>query len=142
MDGELAALTSTAATTMVTLLTTDVWERAKSAVVALWQRVRPERAEAVGGELEEARTQLLDSGGQPEIAQALVEEWQGRLRLLLLSHPHLADELRRLVDAGFRPHADSPPGVTVHMSARASGGGTVCQARRDQHITGTGTGTS
>jgi hypothetical protein len=78
VDPELAVLTSTAATTVVQLLATAAWEQAKSAVVGLWRRVHPERAEMVQAELEDSRAEVLAARqvGDEQIEQALVGEWQ------------------------------------------------------------------
>lgn len=51
MDGESLALASTAATTLVTLLTTDAWAKAKQEMASLWQRFRPEHADVVAAEI-------------------------------------------------------------------------------------------
>jgi hypothetical protein len=87
VEPELAALTSTAAATVVKLLATAAWERATSAVGGLWRRVHPERAETVQAELEDSRAEVLAArrAGDEQVEQALVGEWQGRLL------PQLAD---------------------------------------------------
>ena len=51
MDTEIAALASTAAATMVTLLTTDAWTRVKEEISGLWRRFRPEHAATVAADL-------------------------------------------------------------------------------------------
>jgi hypothetical protein len=78
MDTELSALASTAATTVVQLMTTAGWKQAKSAIGGLWRRVHPERVETVQAELEDSRTEVLAARlvGNEEIEQALVGEWQ------------------------------------------------------------------
>jgi hypothetical protein len=138
VDSELTALTSTAATTVVQLLTTAAWEQAKS-VGGLWARVHPERAETVQAELEDSRTEVLAARhhGDEQVEQALVDEWQGRLRRLVASDPRLVDELRgvvaqlrsALVDAG------PPQGTTITVQATTFGNSRVNQAGRDLHVT-------
>jgi hypothetical protein len=59
---EIADLARTAGTTMVALMATQTWESAREGVVALWRRFQPDRAEAVGGELEATREDLLVRG--------------------------------------------------------------------------------
>jgi hypothetical protein len=139
MDPELTALTSTAATTVVQLLATAAWERATSAVGGLWRRVHPERAETVQAELVEGRTEVLAArqAGDEQAEQALVGEWQGRLRRLLAADPQLADELRLMV-AQLRSalaDADPPQNTAITMQATAFGSSRVNQAGRDLHIT-------
>ncbi|WP_329277175.1 hypothetical protein [Streptomyces sp. NBC_00691] len=59
MDAELAVLAGTAGTTLVTLLTTEAWQRVSDGVASLWRRAEPERAEAISTELEVTRADLL-----------------------------------------------------------------------------------
>lgn len=119
MDPELTALTSTAATTVVQLLATAAWGQAKSAVGGLWRRAHPERAETVQAELEEGRIEVLAARqvGDEQVEQALVGEWQGRLRRLVAADPQLADELRRVVAQLRSVLADAEPqqGATITM---------------------------
>ncbi|MGW2183414.1 hypothetical protein ACWCXX_36340 [Streptomyces sp. NPDC001732] len=138
MDPELAALASSAATTMVGVLATDGWENVKSLVGRLWQRVHPDRAEVVEAELVETRTELLTARQTQdgEAEQHLVGEWHGRLRRLLAADPELAEELRRMVAELQSAAAEDRAGAgPVDMRARASGHAKVYQAGRDQHIT-------
>lgn len=138
MDPEITALAGSAGTTMVTLMATDAWQRARDGMVALWRRVHPDRADAVRAELEATRSDLLAARGAGDSLseEELRGEWQGRLRRLLISEPQIADELRRLLDELSPPGQDTPAPVTqVKLQARASGHGRVYQAGRDQHIT-------
>jgi len=139
VDPELTALTSTAAATVVKLLTTAAWERATGAVGGLWRRVHPERAQTVQAELADSRAEVLAArqAGDEQVEQALVGEWQGRLRRLVAADPWLADELRRVV-AELRAalaDADTPQGTTITMQATAFGASRVNQAGRDLHVT-------
>ena len=138
MDPEITALAGSAGTTMVTLMATDAWQRARDGMVALWRRVHPDRADAVRAELDATRSDLLAARGAGDSLseEELRGEWQGRLRRLLIAEPQIADELRRLLDELSPPGQDTPaPGTQVRLQARASGHGRVYQAGRDQHIT-------
>ncbi|MGY0230923.1 hypothetical protein [Longispora urticae] len=99
MDAELVALASAAGTTVVGLLATDAWQITKTAMGSLWRRVWPQRAEVLEAELVDVRAELLAAreAGDATVAEALVGEWQGRLRRLLAADPQVADELRRLL---------------------------------------------
>ncbi|MGX9889019.1 hypothetical protein [Streptomyces sp. NPDC002276] len=137
MGPEIAELASSAGTTMVTLMAGQAWESARDGMVALWQRFQPARAEAVGGELEATREDLLlaRAAGDTDTEAELTAEWQARLRRLLLARPEVADELRRIL-AELSPGPPEPrPSVEVRLRAEASGSGRVYQAGRDQHIT-------
>ena len=88
---------------------------------------------------EDSRAEVLAArqGGDEQVEQALVSEWQGRLRRLVAADPHLADELRRMV-AELRPvlaDADPPQHTTITMQATTFDTSRVNQAGRDLHIT-------
>jgi hypothetical protein len=138
MAGELAALYSAAATTLVGLMTTDSWEQVKAGFVRLWRRARPDQAAAVGADLEAARDAAAAArdNGDEEALTELATEWQSRLRRLAGADEELRAEVRRLVEE-FRPLLSSGPAGPVVMIARASGGSRVNQAGRDQTVTGT-----
>ncbi|MFG2961745.1 MULTISPECIES: hypothetical protein [unclassified Streptomyces] len=137
MGPEIADLARTAGTTVVTLLATQAWESARDGVVALWQRFQPARAEAVGGELEATREDLLlaRAAGDTEAEAALTAEWQARVRRLLLTQPEVADELRRILGELDHRFPQQQTKVDVRLRAEVSGSGRVYQAGRDQHIT-------
>ncbi|WP_200305081.1 hypothetical protein [Streptomyces adelaidensis] len=137
MGPEIADLARTAGTTMVALMAGQAWESTRDGVVALWRRFQPDRAEAVGGELEATREDLLlaQRSGDTEAEVELTAEWQARVRRLLLARPEVADELRRIL-AELNPAPTEPvTSVDVRLRAEASGSGRVYQAGRDQHIT-------
>jgi hypothetical protein len=131
----MVMLAGTAGTTLVTLLTTEAWERVRDGVASLWRRAEPERAEAITAELEVTRADLLAArdGGDAETATELGVEWQGRIRRFLVTHPEEAEALRALLDE-LRPPASDAAAVTVTQHATASGNARVYQAGRDQHI--------
>ena len=134
MDPEITQLASTAATTLVQLLTTEGWQRAKERFASLWRRGQPERADAVAAEIEVTRDDLLAAqrGDDGEAAAELRVEWQGRFRRLLGALPETAEDLRELL-AELTP---DPPAVTsVTQHAVASGNAQVFQAGRDQNFT-------
>ncbi|MEV6202115.1 hypothetical protein AB0M64_19370 [Streptomyces sp. NPDC051771] len=133
MDAELAVLAGTAGTTLVSLLTTEAWQRVGDGITSLWRRAEPERAEAISAELEATRTDLLAAreAGDTDTDGELGLEWQGRIRRLLVAHPEEAAMLRSLLDE-LGPALPGTPAVTQH--ATASGHARVYQAGRDQHI--------
>lgn len=130
MDPELTALAQSAGVTLVGLMATDAWERTRDGAVALWQRARPERADAVAAELDSAREDL---SADPAAEGELTAEWQGRIRRLLIDQPQVAVELRRLLDE-LAPGA-LPGTASLSQRATASGHSRIYQAGRDQHIT-------
>lgn len=139
MDQQLALMAQTASTTMVALMATDVWQRAREGVVGVWRRIHPAQADAVGTSLDEVRGEVLVAReqGDDALEQALATEWSGRLGRLLLADPTVGQELTALLEAlrAQLPDSDASRVPTVTMTARASGHGRVYQAGRDQHIT-------
>jgi hypothetical protein len=129
-----------AGTALVSAIAADAWEGARTGLVAVWRRVRPEQAEVVDEELVEARALVLAArqAGEADTEQALVTDWQLRIQALLRSNPGVAEELQRLLDTQLAPAQarDEQSRIgTLVMKAEASGGGRVYQAARDQHIT-------
>lgn len=138
MEPLLAALISTAATTLVKSLASSSWEQARKAVGSLWRRVHPERTEVVEAELADARRALLSAreAGDDSVERDLVVEWQGRLRRLPIEPNELAEDLRRLI-AQLEPAAgNQSAGGSIELRASASGHGVIYQAGRDQHNIG------
>ncbi|MFJ5224111.1 hypothetical protein [Streptomyces sp. NPDC088400] len=133
MDPEMAALAGTAGTTLVSLLTTEVWQRASDSIVSLWRRSQPDRADAITAEIDATRNDLIAAraDGDAGTSAELGAEWQGRIRRLLVAHPEAADGLRALL-AELAPAAPVAPSVTQHASA--SGHARVYQAGRDQNF--------
>ncbi|GHK04194.1 hypothetical protein ACWEWI_18135 [Streptomyces sp. NPDC003753] len=135
MEAELAALASSAGTAVVTALTTDLWERAKTSVAALWQRAYPERADTVEAELTETRTLLL-ADTQADLAEDSAQEWRLRFRRLLVTRPDLAEELRRVLAEELTPSlpAQQTQGTTTVFNAAPTGHARVYQSAGNQTI--------
>ncbi|MFH9393692.1 hypothetical protein [Streptomyces sp. NPDC017413] len=130
MNPELVALAQSASVTLVGLMATDAWEHTRDGFVTLWQRARPERADAVAAELDNTREDLAaDATAEDELAA----EWQGRIRRLLIDRPQIAVELQRLLDE-LAP-GGATPSAAVSQRATATGHSRVYQAGRDLHIT-------
>lgn len=139
MDAELVALASTAATTIVQLLTTDAWGRLKTVLVPLF-RSSPNGQLTLDAELEDSRTELIAAGGNDleQMRTELTAEWRGRFRHLLAADPAIATELRRLLEAELGPalRAAYPDKPHVWMNAITTGHSRVYQAGGDITITG------
>ncbi|MBQ0829401.1 hypothetical protein [Streptomyces tagetis] len=134
MDSEAAVLAQSAGATLVTLMTTDAWDRTREGITRLWRRMQPHRADAVAAELDATRDDALaaDEADDQETLGELRREWQGRLRRLITAHPGAAAELRALLDEIEPPTATGP---TITQHATASGHARIYQAGRDQHTT-------
>jgi hypothetical protein len=132
VDAELMALASTAGTAVVTALTTDVWERTRTAVGSLWRRACPDRAETVEAELLETR-ELLEGPGADALAEAMADDWRGKFLRLLAARPDVAQEVQRMLDEVLVPSQTQPAAVVFNASP--TGNARVYQAGRDQHFT-------
>jgi hypothetical protein len=131
----------TAGTALVGAIATDTWEQSRTALLAVWRRLRPEQAGAVGEELTDTRAQLLAArrSSDAEAEQALVSDWQLRLQSLIRHNPAAAEELQHLTTTVLTPAltADEQANIrTLTMKAEASGHSRVYQAGHDQHISG------
>jgi hypothetical protein len=132
MDSESVALASTAAATVVTLLTTDAWAKAKQEITGLWRRYRPEHADIVEAELAEAHNEAV--AGDEAVARALAAEWESRLRQLMAADATAANELSRVVSTLTRALAEQDKKVTINQQVTASGHAAVIQVAGDARI--------
>lgn len=124
MDPELTALAATAAATLVQLLATDAWTKAKDAAGTLWRRVRPERAERIEAAVQDSREDLLAAleRGDEGAGQELVRQWDAQLRGLLAAEPQAGDLLRELLQWELRPAliaASGPQAIATATTIRA-----------------------
>ncbi len=124
-------------TALVGAMATDVWQRARASVVALWRRVHPQHADIVEADLEGLRGQVLDARqtGRMDTEQALTGVWQGRLQQLLLDEPAVAAELRRVLDDTLIPALPSAEQArigTLIMTGSSHGSSTFNQVAGNQ----------
>jgi len=111
VEGELAALAASGATSLVGLMVTDMWSQVRTRTAALFARRRTGQAELVEAELEQSRVELLtatEHGDQQTVEEVKVE-WRRRLRRLLASDPQVGAQLRALLDE-FDPQASQSHG--------------------------------
>lgn len=139
MDSELAALASTAATTIVQLMTTAAWGRLKATLAPLF-RSSPNGELILNAELDDSHAELTAAVGNDlaQVQTELTAEWQGRFRRLLAADPAIATELRRLLEAELGPtlRAAYPNKPHMWMNAATTGHSRVYQAGGDITITG------
>ncbi|MGA5523773.1 hypothetical protein [Streptomyces pseudogriseolus] len=130
MDAELGALAVSGATTLVSLMVTDSWVRARALMGRVLARSGAETT--VIADLDDARTRLLLTGAPAgeHATSGMADEWQSRLGRLVETGTLTGEDLgaletslRQLAAAG----ADGP--ATVHNTV--SGGtqhGPIVQA--------------
>jgi len=136
-----ATLAAAAASGLIAAMMTTAWDQARSAIVGLWRRVHPNRAETIGEELAEVRQEALVARQQGDAGteEGLIADWQRRLRRLLEADSEIATELQRVLEDVLTPAlnpADQERIGQIVMNAQASGHGRVFQAGRDIHVTG------
>jgi hypothetical protein len=100
--------------------------------------VRPERAEAISGELETLRTQVVNARTEEdpaEMLQGLEMTWRAQLRALLRHAPQAAGELRRILDEELAPALEPAERERVYKVIQNTTvhGGTSNVAGRDVH---------
>jgi hypothetical protein len=121
------ALVLAAATALVTAMTTDGWQQARSAIVSLWRRHRPDHAPAIEADVDATHAELVAAreAGSTAAADELVADWKRRLRRLLESDPALEAELRRVLDEELMPVLPPSDQARVqniqHITASAPG---------------------
>jgi len=132
-------LATAAASALVGAMATDAWRQARDGLVALWRRVRPDRAERIGTELETLHAQVLDARAEDapaEVLQGLEMTWRGQLGALLQRDPHAAAELRRILDEQLAPALEPGEREQVYkviQNVTVHGGSDINVAARDVH---------
>jgi hypothetical protein len=99
VEAELMALATAGATTLVQQMATDGWNRVRERAVAFFAARGSASPEAVGSDLDAARSELVAAreDDDHETAADLQAEWRGRLRRVLRADPEAAAELRALL---------------------------------------------
>lgn len=97
MEAELAALAASGATTLVGLMVSETWTRARDRLARFFAGAEDETT--VERELTASRAELMTAReADDEAAAADIEDaWRTRLRLTLLADPGAAAELRALL---------------------------------------------
>jgi hypothetical protein len=131
---ELVALASTAASTLVAAMTTDVWRQVRTRLGRLLGRGDPRGESAVLEALDEDAQAVADAGGgESGVAGEVRSQWTGRLRDLLRMDPQAADQLRELVAELTAQQA----GVSTTGHGVAAGGDVTIKADRGGVAAGT-----
>ncbi|MEU2742587.1 hypothetical protein ABZ656_46775 [Streptomyces sp. NPDC007095] len=114
MDSELAALTASGATTLVSLMVTDSWTHARELLRRFLSRSDP--GNSTINDLDAARARLLtsESTGHPHGARDTVEQWDAYLRHLLESRAVSGAELRELLTSLQHLQSEAARPGTVH----------------------------
>ncbi|MGW1558524.1 hypothetical protein ACWCQ1_18660 [Streptomyces sp. NPDC002144] len=130
MDAAALALVTTSANSLVSLMTSEVWEQVKGGVAALFRRGRTGGDGPIEDELEESARELrasLESGDQ-DTQDELRQQWRGKLRRLIRDEPELIAELQSLLSE-WSSLDSAKEGIvrSIHQTATARDGGRVYQ---------------
>ncbi|WDG28731.1 hypothetical protein N7925_10430 [Streptomyces sp. CA-278952] len=133
-------LTLAAGSALVAAMATDSWQHCRDTVADWWRQRHANRTDGLDAALDHLRTQVLATGqeGDQPGEDALTVAWGERFQRLLDSDPHMASEIRELIDrltpaASSANDRDTP---VVTMKADARDNARIFMAGRDQHITG------
>lgn len=97
MDSELAALTASGATTLVSLMITDSWTHARELLRRFLSRSDPGNSTITGLDAARARLLTAPSADHPHLARDTAEQWDAYLRHLLEVRTISGTELRTLI---------------------------------------------
>ncbi|MFE3377465.1 hypothetical protein [Streptomyces anulatus] len=109
-----------AAQALIAAMATDMWSTTRDRVARLLSR-RPEAADEVTEELDEARQLVIDGGTSDEAREAASAEWAARFRRALNRDPALLDQLRHLLAEHGLEETESGTGFTQNVSATDGG---------------------
>lgn len=129
MDSELSALAATGATTIVSLMMTDAWERTKQLVSGAFGHKDAQAAEIVAKRLDMSQAELVaaQTSGDPEVVDELTAEWRGRLRRLLLLDPDAGPALQAALEQFSDELSPVNQSYVGRIEGKASGHGRVYQ---------------
>jgi hypothetical protein len=113
MDAELTALAATGATTLVSLMVTDSWGRARALTGRLLRRAGANTGRVPPADLDAARDRLLRTAGpeEPRLSRRdVTEQCRADLYRMVATGTVTVAELGALVDALQELDAAAPPG--------------------------------
>jgi hypothetical protein len=138
VDPVVTPLAAAAGTALIGAITEDSWQQVKDAVIGLWRRVHPQRAETLGTELDALREDMLQArhDEDTDFERSLETAWQARLQRLLRQNPALATELQRILDTVLTPALPQPEQARIQtiITGTASGNAHLNQAGRDVNL--------
>jgi len=130
MDDALAALATSGAQTIVTLMATDAWQKTKNLAARIFSHKDLEAATQISDALEASRSKVLsaDRTRSQEIQQQEIDRWESQLRLSLLDDDAAVDLIKELVEAAKGQQLIGSAGPTsISMRADAKGKSRIYQ---------------
>ncbi|GAA4096169.1 hypothetical protein [Streptomyces hundungensis] len=130
MDAAALALITTSANSLVSLMTSEVWDQVKGGLATLYRRGRTAGDGPIEDELDESARELRESleNGDQETQDELRQQWRGKLRRLIRDEPELITELQSLLSEwSSLDAAKQEITPSIHQTATARDGGRVYQ---------------
>ncbi|WP_142169286.1 hypothetical protein [Streptomyces sp. SLBN-134] len=129
MDAAALALVTASANSLIALMTSEVWEKAKEGVVALFRRKGEGESATIENELNESARELSASieNGDADTVEELRQQWRGKFRRLVVAHPDLASELNELLREWNSLPAGGAGVPVINQTATARDHGRVYQ---------------
>ncbi|MEU4731175.1 hypothetical protein [Streptomyces sp. NPDC023588] len=113
---EILQMAAPAAQALLSCMTSDAWQAAKSKFATLLGRNNQTEVEILENDLEEARVRIV---GNPTEHEAItVEVWKARFRQALLTNPDMAQELQELLSEFKDQGGESSRGIHQSVVAR------------------------
>jgi hypothetical protein len=133
MTKELAALAGEAAVTLVTAMAGDAWQGVRAAIVDIWQRHRPKKANGVEARLDEDAGEVSEAADPDQVRTDAQGVWKAEFAALLSQTPAAAPMLRSLV-ARFGPDEAQPGSPSLTQVNIVRGSSTLMAAQRGHVI--------
>ncbi|MDT0429646.1 MULTISPECIES: hypothetical protein [Streptomyces] len=137
MDTELAALATSGATTLVSLMVTDSWAQARKVVGRLFSRTAPNGITATDLDTSRARLLAADVDSCAQTAREITDQWHIHLHHLLRSGSVTGDELRKVLGSlqQLTGPSDSGPATVYNDISGGVQHGPVIQSGRISGLT-------
>ena len=129
MDAEAATLAASGATTLVNLMATDGWQKAKELVRRVFGRSSESASAEVARELDIVRTALANRPNGEDIGASFADSLRGIFVKTIDDGSLTVEDLSALVGqlVELAKESSQTASTTINMSANAQGGGKVYQ---------------
>ncbi len=136
LAGDLRHLASAAASTLVTLMTTDAWPQVRNSVAEFWLRYQPPySADRLAADLDGANATVARARQVKDrrVENAVAAEWEGRILALLILEPAAAGDLAAVI-VRLQPQGARPSESTGFHAGRAAGAGSAWTPSRSIRV--------
>ena len=129
MPAEIAVLAASGASSLVNLLATDSWKKAKELVLNFFSRSRNATPDGIGAELEQSHNDIAGAADPQPVISEYVTYWQTRLRQAATAMDDGETQLSQLVQqlGEHSLSSASGPNQGVQQIGNAQSGGKIYQ---------------